>query len=111
MERIELPDVIGEFITNKTDKFENDVSYFKLHSALKNKTLQKPGELRIPVFKGDNQNEILKVKKRFLPDYPLREMTKYKLEIEFIPYDYQVSQDENIQGYYARVLNIKDYKK
>ena len=91
------------FLSSKTDKFKNDITYF----LVLNKTMLKEFKnsindesLKLPWFKKDNY--ILKVKTKLLNDYEFEKDTQYNYRFFFKKYDMGAN-----HGYYICKAHIE----
>ena len=104
---IKLSDLVVEFLSAKPDNFGNDISYFKILSPkLKLKPiLSLNADLKVPVWKGDKGEYILKIKDKFiktLNELVLKET--YLIDLDLVYYDMTGKAD--IKGYYGSVSKI-----
>ena len=90
-----------EFLTTKTDNYDNDISYFKLvdkHIDQKYSAVIKP-DFKLPWFKTDNQANILKVKPKYITKQEFVKDNTYSVDITFKYYKYN-----DAEGYYVSQL-------
>ena len=104
---IKITDIRVEYLSTKPDNFNNDISYFKISSP---KFKMKPllslnADLKVPIWKGDKGEYILKIKDKFikaLTDLVLKET--YLIDLDLVYYDMTGKAD--IKGYYGVVSKI-----
>ena len=104
---IKLSDLVVEFLSAKPDNFGNDISYFKILSPkLKLKPiLSLNADLKVPVWKSDKGDYILKIKDKFiktLTDLILKET--YLIDLDLVYYD--MTDKADIKGYYGAISKI-----
>ena len=104
---IKISDLVVEYLSTKPDNFGNDISYFKIISTkLKLKHLLNINQdLRVPVWKSDKGEYILKIKDKFiktLTDLVLKEV--YLIDLDLVYYDMTGKAD--IKGYYGAISKI-----
>ena len=65
---IKISDLVVEYLSTKPDDFNNEISYFKIMSPrLKLKPmLSLNADLKVPIWKGDKGEYILKIKNKFI---------------------------------------------
>ncbi len=83
-----------EFVTTKTDNYDNDISYFKLldkNIDQKYSALTK-NDFKLPWFKTDKQTNILKVKPKYIDIKELVKENTYLVDITFKYYKYNDSE-------------------
>ena len=101
---IEIKNINITYISTKTDNFDNTLCYFKV-SGLKNKNLLSPilsevcEECRIPVWKTEEGDYMVKVKQKYSPNLLITE-TELKLTVIFKCYSME-RDDTLLQGYYV----------
>ena len=108
--------LITEFITTKTDKYDNEISYYKvIDKNYKNKMSgilkEVCEECRMPFWKTEDHEYILKVKTRntHTPKKKLENNDIVTLNLMFKYYCME-KDDGLIQGYYAKILSYDDDK-
>ena len=108
--------LITEFITTKTDKYDNEISYYKvIDKNYKNKMSgilkEVCEECRMPFWKTEDHEYILKVKTRntHTPKKKLENNDIVTLNLIFKYYCME-KDDGLIQGYYAKILSYDDDK-
>jgi hypothetical protein len=90
-----------EFITTKTDNYNNEFSYFKLvdkHIDTKYSFIIKP-DYKLPWFKTDKQANILKVKPKYITKNEFVKDNTYLVDITFKYYKYN-----DVEVYYVSQL-------
>ena len=107
---IEIKDINVEYISTKTDKFDNTICYFKI-SGFDNKKLLSPilseccEECRIPLWITEEGEYLIKVKQRYAPTLLLPNTTlTVSLTFKYYCMD---KAGTLLQGYYAmmKVMN------
>ena len=114
LNNITINELLVEYLSTKEDKFDNDISYFKIvDSAFRIKlkplfSLNDDGNLKLPIWQTEDKNEhILKVKKRWVgPFNNLIQNELYNIDITFENYSMETDNGV-IKGYYAKVPTIK----
>ena len=108
--------LLTEFITTKTDKYDNEISYYKvIDKNYKNKMSgilkEVCEECRMPFWKTEDHEYILKVKTRntHTPKKKLENNDIVTLNLMFKYYCME-KDDGLIQGYYAKILSYDDDK-
>ena len=108
--------LLTEFITTKTDKYDNEISYYKvIDKNYKNKMSgvlkEVCEECRMPFWKTEDHEYILKVKTRntHTPKKKLENNDIVTLNLIFKYYCME-KDDGLIQGYYAKILSYDDDK-
>ena len=97
-EKIGIKSVRVEYISTKTDKYDNEIIYFKLRDKnvdLKFVSLIKPSYI-LPWFKSDKGHYILKVKTKYCK---MKELKKEETALVDVIFKYYKMND--IQGYYV----------
>ena len=97
-EKVGIKTVRVEYITTKTDKYENEIIYFKLRDKnidSKFATLIKPSYI-LPWFKSYKGHYILKVKTKYCK---MKELKKEETVLVDVIFKYYKMND--IQGYYV----------
>ena len=97
-EKFTIKNVKAEYITTKTDKYENEIIYFKMRDKnvdSKFATLMKPSYI-LPWFKSDKGHYILKVKTKYCK---MKELKKEETALVDVIFKYYKMND--IQGYYV----------
>ena len=110
-----INDVGVEYLSKKTDKFDNDIAYFKLTDP-KNKlkpiidTQVNDKDIRLPIWTTETQDVILKVKDKWLNVADdLQPLTSYSMNIDFSAYSLD-TENGTVKGYYIKVPRIKRKK-
>ena len=106
--------LITEFITTKTDNYDNEISYYKvIDKNYKNKMsgiLKEVSEGAVmPFWKTEDHEYILKVKKKYTPKTMIDNGDIVTLNLMFKYYCME-KDDGLIQGYYAKILSYDDDK-
>ena len=111
-----INDINVEYLSTKTDKFDNSVSYFKLIDP-KNKlkpiidTQVADKDIKLScIWSTDTQDIILKVKEKWLNVADeLSVLTNYVINADFTAYSLD-TENGNIRGYYIKTPRIKKKK-
>ena len=101
-DKITIKNCKVEFVTTKTDNYDNDISYFKLldkNIDQKYSALMK-NDFKLPWFKTDKQTNILKVKPKYINIKELVKENTYLVDITFKYYKYNDS-----EGFYVSQLS------
>ena len=114
LNNITINELLVEYLSTKVDKFNNEISYFKIvDSAFRAKLkplfcLNDDGNLKLPIWTTEDKNEqILKVKDKWIGSF--QELVKkelYNIDIDFEHYTMETDNGV-IKGYYAKVPIIK----
>ena len=97
-ENILFKNIRVEYITTKMDNYNNEISYFKIKDRnieQKFKLIMKDN-FKLPWFKTDKGQNILKVKRKYIK---LKDLVKDKETVVDINFKYYEIND--IQGYYV----------
>ena len=100
-ENVTLKNIKLEYLTTKTDKYENEISYFKIKDKnidQKFVSINKEG-YKLPYFKTDKGSYILKAKTKYLKLKELKKDETVTSDITFNPYEM-----DNNKGYYVKQL-------
>ena len=111
-----INDINVEYLSTKTDKFDNSVSYFKLIDP-KNKlkpifdTQVADKDIKLScIWSTDTQDIILKVKEKWLNVADeLSVLTNYVINADFTAYSLD-TENGNVRGYYIKIPRIKKKK-
>ena len=109
-------DINVEYLSTKKDKFDNEISYFKLIDP-KNKlkpiidTQVADKDIKLScIWSTDTQDIILKVKEKWLNVADdLQTLTNYVINADFTAYSLDTD-NGNMRGYYIKVPKIKKKK-
>ena len=111
---ITINDIKINFISEKKDKYDNEITYFKVVD--KNRFNQMLAfdidlDLMLPYFVGDNGAIILKVKSKFINSFDegCVELTKitYLANLHFEYYSIFRQDQEPLNGYYCKLPILK----
>ena len=107
--------LLTEYLSTKTDKYDNEVSYFKLiDKNLKGKMSailsQQCDECKVPFWKTEDHEYILKVKKRHTPKNILDVNEIVTVNLTFKHYCMETNDDKLIQGFYCKINSFEDDK-
>ena len=110
-----INDINVEYLSTKTDKFDNSIVYFKLtdpKSKLKplfDATIQNK-EIKIPLWVTSDEDIIIKIKEKWLNiSDDLQPSSYYILNVDFCSYSLETD-DGTLKGYYGKVIKIKRKK-
>ena len=107
--------LLAEYLSTKTDKYDNEVSYFKLiDKNLKGKMSailsQQCDECKVPFWKTEDHEYILKVKKRHTPKNILDVNDIVTVNLTFKYYCMDTNEDKLLQGYYVKINSYEEDK-
>jgi hypothetical protein len=107
--------LLCEHLTTKTDKYDNEVSYYKvIDKNVKNKMssilAQQCDECKMPFWKTEDSEYILKVKKKYAPKKDLEDHDIVTVNIVFKYYCMETDDDKLLQGYYIKNLTYEEEK-
>ena len=107
--------LLTEYLSTKIDKYDNEISYFKLiDKNLKNKMSailsQQCDECKVPFWKTEDHEYILKVKKRHTPKNILDVNEIVTVNLTFKHYCMETNDDKLIQGFYCKINSFEDDK-
>ena len=107
--------LLAEYLSTKTDKYDNEISYFKLiDKNLKNKMSailsQQSDECKVPFWKTEDHEYILKVKKRHTPKNILDVNDIVTVNMTFKHYCMETNDDKLLQGFYAKINSYEEDK-
>ena len=110
-------DVTGllcEYLTTKVDKYDNEISFYKIidksYKVKMNGILKEMGEeCRMPFWKTEDHEYILKVKTRYTPKKQLESNDIVSLNLVFKYYCME-KDDTLLQGYCAKILSYEENK-
>ena len=100
-ENVTLKNIKLEYLSTKQDKYENEISYFKIKDRnidQKFISLNKEG-YKQPYFKTDKGSYILKAKTKYLKLKELKKDETVSTDITFKPYEM-----EDNKGFYVKLL-------
>ena len=111
-----INDINVEYLSTKKDKFDNEISYFKLNDP-KNKlkpiidTQIADKDIKLScIWSTDTQDIILKVKEKLLNVADdLQTLTNYVINADFTAYSLD-TENGNMRGYYIKIPKIKKRK-
>ena len=107
--------LITEYLSTKTDKYDNEVSYYKIiDKNYKNKMSailsQQCDECKMPFWKTEDGEYILKVKKKYAPKTTIEVNDIVTLNLMFKHYCMETSDDKLLQGYYVKIHSYEEDK-
>ena len=111
-----INDINVEYLSTKTDKFDNSVVYFKLTDP-KNKlkpiidTQANDKDIKLScIWTTDTQDVILKVKEKWVNvSDDLQTLTNYAVNVDFTAYSLDTD-NGTVKGYYIKIPKIKKKK-
>ena len=112
-----INDISVEYLSTKTDKFDNTIVYFKLLDA-KSKlkavmdTQANDKDIKLScIWSTDTQDIILKVKEKWInaATDELQPLTNYVVNADFTAYSLDTD-NGNMKGYYIKIPKIKKKK-
>ena len=97
-----------EYLSTKTDKYDNEVSYYKIiDKNYKNKMSailkEVCDECKMPFWKTEDQEYILKVKAKYTPKATLDVGDLVPVNCIFKHYCMETGDDKLLQGYYVKI--------
>ena len=107
-----INDINIEYVSTKTDKFDNTIAYFKLTDR---KSILKPiidtqandKDVKLPIWTTDTQDVISKVKEKWInASDDLQLLTKYMINIDVTACSLDTDSG-NMKGYYIRIMKIE----
>ena len=108
--------LITEYLSTKTDKYDNSIAYFKLtepKSKLKplfDTTIQNKEGIKLPLWITEEQDVIIKIKEKWLNiSDDLQQLSHYILNVDFNSFSLDTD-NGTMKGYYAKVIRIKKKK-
>ena len=107
--------LLTEYLSTKIDKYDNEISYFKLiDKNLKNKMSailsQQSDECKVPFWKTEDHEYILKVKKRHTPKNIFDVNDIVTVNMTFKHYCMETNDDKLLQGFYCKINSYDDDK-
>lgn len=111
---IRVNELLVEYLSTKEDNYKNEISYFKvIDNNLKTKLkliLNLTDEtMKVPLWKTDKNEFILKVKEKFVNS--IKELNKkenYIIDVEFEMYEMEKDNGLMLRGYYSKIPKIHD---
>ena len=111
----DVNDLLCEYLTTKVDKYDNEISYYKIVDdtfkiKMKNILKEQCEECKMPFWKTDDQEIILKIKtKNIIPEKDLKNNDIVTLNMTFKYYCMQ-KDDKLLQGYFIKITSYEDDK-
>ena len=111
----DVNDILTEYLTTKKDKFDNEISYYKIidknyKQKMSSILKEQCEECRMPFWQTQDQEIILKVKtKNIIPDKDLKNNDIITLNMTFKYYAMQ-KDDKLLQGYFIKITSYEDDK-
>ena len=107
--------LLVEYLSTKIDKYDNEISYFKLiDKNYKNKMSailkEVCDEIKMPFWKTEDHEYILKVKKRHTPKNILDVNDIVTVNLTFKYYCMESDGDKLLQGYYVKINSYEEDK-
>ena len=111
----DVNDLLCEYLSTKTDKYDNEVSYYKvIDKNYKNKMSgilkEVCDECKMPFWKTEDHEYILKVKTKYTPKTKLDVNDIVTVNLMFKHYCMETNDDKLLQGYYAKILSYEEDK-
>ena len=111
---LDVNGLLTEYIVTKTDKYDNEVSYFKVidkNYKFKMSTILKEvcDEVTMPFWKTEDHEYMLKVKKRNHPKTVLENNDTVTVNLTFKYYCMDKG-DGLLQGYFAKITSYEEDK-
>ena len=110
-----INDVNVEYLSTKTDKFDNTIAYFKWTDPNNNikpiiDTQANDKDIKLPIWNTDTQDVILKVREKWINVADdLQTLTNYVINVDFTAYSID-TENGNMKGYYMKFAKIKKKK-
>ena len=107
---VAVNELIVDFLSTKKNNYDQDISYFKIvdpdfRTKLKPLfSLNDEGLLKMPIWGTDKNENILKVKSKFIVN--LQDFIKNALHIINLNFENYNMEDVVVRGYYAKITNI-----
>ena len=107
-----INDISVEYLSTKTDKFDNTIAYFKLTEARSKlkpviDTQSNDKDIKLPIWSTDTQDVILKVKEKWINIADdLQPLTNYVVNADFTAYSLDTD-NGNMKGYYIKIPKTK----
>lgn len=108
--KIEVKGLKTEYLSTKTDKYDNEISYLKV---IDNKKKLEPilsqtcDDCKIPIWKTDDGLYIIKVKKKFMPKQEFEPLDIINVNATFSYYCMEAD-DKLLQGFWVKIELIED---
>ena len=107
--------LLTEYLSTKKDNYDNEVSYYKIiDKNLKNKMSnilkEVCDEIKMPFWKTEDHEYILKVKKKYTPKNILDVNEIVTVNLTFKHYCMETNDDKLIQGFYCKINSFEDDK-
>ena len=111
---LDVPGLLCEYLATKVDKYDNEISFYKVIDdsfKVKMKSILKEmcEECRMPFWKTEDHEYILKVKTRNAPKKQLENNDVVSLNLSFKYYCME-KDDGLLQGYFAKILSYEEDK-
>ena len=112
---LDVSGLLCEYLSTKTDKYDNEVSYYKvIDKNVKNKMsaifAQQCDECKMPFWKTEDSEYILKCKTKYAPKKDLEDNGIVTVNIVFKYYCMETDDDKLLQGYYIKNLTYEEEK-
>ena len=104
-----------EYLSSKTDNYDNEISYFKVidknyENKMSGILSQSSDECKMPFWKTEDGEYILKVKNKYCPKTVLDVNDIVTLNMTFKYYCMNKEDDSLLQGYYAKITSYDNDK-
>ena len=111
----DVNNLLVEYLPTKIDKYDNEINYFKLiDKNYKNKMSailkEVCDEIKMPFWKTEDHEYILKVKKRHTPKNILDVNDIVTVNLTFKYFCMDTNEDKLLQGYYAKINSYDEDK-
>ena len=109
----EINGLITEYLSTKTDNYDNEVSYYKIidknyKSKMSNILKEVCDEVKMPFWKTEEGEYILKVKKKYTPKKTPDVNEVVTVNSMFKYYCMETNDDKLLQGYYAKINSYEN---
>ena len=113
---LDTNDLLCEYLSTKTDKYDNEVSYYKIvdknvKSKMSSILAQQCDECKMPFWKTEDSEYILKVKKKY-DKTGVNDVTNLPIFLNIIFKYYCMETDDGklLQGYYVKNVDSNEDK-
>ena len=108
--------LLTEYLSTKKDNYDNEVSYYKIidknyKNKMSNILKEVCDEVKMPFWKTEEGEYILKVKKKYRPEVKLDLNSNIvTVNLTFKYYCMDTNEDKLLQGYYAKINSYDEDK-
>ena len=111
----EINGLITEYLSTKTDNYDNEVSYYKIIDKNYKNTMfgilsQVSDECKVPFWKSEEGEYLLKVKKKYTPKTTPDVGDIVTVNLMFKHYCMEINNDKLLQGYYVKINSYDEDK-